>query len=270
MTETRITTADHTELAVSVTGSGPPLLLIPGLGATRVVFDPLLPFLTQHREVVVYDQRGVGASDITPGPYDTEHLADDAVAVLDGCDISRCAVMGASFGGMVATWLALRHPQRLTSLVLAATSPGYSHLVAEPSREASDMLLGKGARTPEEAYRRACAVLYSERFLREHAAFIDEQVRERSRRPIAARAFQAQFTASRTHDVWDELPSIHPRTLVMHGGEDAVMPIANARAMAGRIPGARFIDFVECGHLFFHEEPERTARELLAFTDRGA
>jgi pimeloyl-ACP methyl ester carboxylesterase len=269
MSETLITTADGTTLAVTVSGSGPALLLIPGLGATRVVFDPLLPFLTPHREVVVYDQRGVGGSDITPGPYNTEHLADDAAAVLDGCDIPRGSVMGASFGGMVATWLAVRHPQRVTSLVLAATSPGRSHLVAEPSREASDMLLGKGARTPEDAYRRACTVLYSDRFLRRHPDFIDEQVRERGRRPIAARAFQAQFTASRTHDAWDDLPSIHLPTLVMHGGEDAVMPLANARAMAGRIPGARFTEFAECGHLFFHEEPERTAREVLAFTDRG-
>src|SRR5487761_1196556 len=158
MSERRVTVTDGTELAVSITGNGPSLMLIPGLGATRVVFDPFLPLLIPRREVVVYDQRGIGASQVTDGPYTTEQLADDAAAVLDALDIGRGAVMGASFGGMVATQLGIRHPQRVTALVLAATSPGYAHLDVEPDRAAMNALLGRGARTTEEAYRRACTV----------------------------------------------------------------------------------------------------------------
>ena len=67
MDEVRIGAADGTELAVSVGGDGPPLLLIPGLGATRVVFDPLLPHLTDRYRVAVYDQRGIGSSQQTMG-----------------------------------------------------------------------------------------------------------------------------------------------------------------------------------------------------------
>src|SRR5450759_3372145 len=102
MTETRVAAPDGAELAVTVTGDGPPLLLIPGLGATRVVFDPIVPLLTPHFRVAVYDQRGIGASELTPGPYTTAQLGDDAAAVLDGLHIERAAVLGASFGGMVA------------------------------------------------------------------------------------------------------------------------------------------------------------------------
>ena len=267
MTETSVPAPDGAQLAVTVSGSGPVLLLIPGLGATRVVYDPLVPLLRDRREVVVYDQRGIGGSQFTPGPYSTEQLADDAAAVLDGLDIAQCAVLGASFGGMVATQLALRHQQRLSALILAATGPGYAHLLEEPGPGATDALLGKGARTPEEAYRRACTVLYSQRFQREHPDFIEAQVRDRGRRPIAARAFQAQYAASRAHDAWDELPSLRVPTLVLHGEEDAVMPAANARAMAARIPGAEYVEFAGEGHLFFHEDPAATAQAVLAFTE---
>ncbi len=269
MDETRFPAADGTELAAAVAGDGPPLLLIPGLGATRVVFDPLVPLLAPHLRVVVYDQRGIGASQPDCGPFSTEQLGDDGAAVLDGLGIERATVLGASFGGMVAQQLAGRHPARVSALVLAATGPGAAHLVREPDRAASDALLGKGARTPEDAYRVACTVLYSRRFQEEHPDFIEQQVRDRARRPIAPRTFQAQLAASRGHDAWDLLPSIACPTLVMHGSDDAVMPLANAELLAARIPGAVLEVFDGAGHLFFHEQPERTAQALLAFvTDR--
>ncbi len=265
MTETRVAAPDGAELAVTVLGEGPPLLLIPGLGATRVVFDTVMPLLTDSHQVAVYDQRGIGASELTPGPYTTEQLGDDAAAVLDGLQLARATVMGASFGGMVAQQVALRHADRVRALVLAATGPGSAHLARAPDRAAADALLGKGASTPEEAYRIACTVLYSRAFQDEHPGFIAQQVRDRARRPIAARAFQAQLAASRNHDVWDSLPSISMPTLVMHGGEDAVMPLANAELLAQRIPGAILEVFDGAGHLFFQEQPERTADSVSAF-----
>jgi 3-oxoadipate enol-lactonase len=265
MTDTRVPGKDGTELAVTVAGDGPPLLLIPGLGATRVVFDPLMPLLTPHFQVAVYDQRGVGASAPSAGPYTTAELGDDSAAVLDGLAIEQAAVLGASFGGMVAQQVAVRHQHRVSALLLAATGPGPAHLVREPDAAATEALLGRGARTPEDAYRIACTVLYSRTFQEEHADFIEQQVRDRARRPVAAGAFQAQLEASRDHDVWDELPAIVAPTLVLHGSEDEVMPLANARLVSERIPGARLEVFDGAGHLFFHEQPQRTADSVSAF-----
>jgi pimeloyl-ACP methyl ester carboxylesterase len=90
-------------------------------------------------------------------------------------------------------------------------------------------------------------------------------VRDRAARPIDGRAFRAQLDASNAHDVWDLLPSITAPTLVMHGSDDAVMPLANARLLAERIPGATMVVFDGAGHLFFHEEPERTAAVVAEF-----
>jgi 3-oxoadipate enol-lactonase len=269
MTDTTVHAGDGARLAVTVAGAGPPLLLIPGLGATRVVFDPVLALLGDHFTVCAYDQRGIGDSELTGGPYTTAQLGDDAAAVLEGLGIERAAVLGASFGGLVAQQLAIRHPAQVGALVLAATGPGAAHMVRQPDPATTDALLGKGTRTPEDAYRRACTVLYSQHFQEEHPDVIEEQVRERARRPVAARAFKAQFAASRAHDVWDQLPSITSPTLVVHGSQDALIPLENGRVLAERI-GASFIVFDGAGHLFFHEEPERTAQVVTGFAGAAA
>ena len=131
---------------------------------------------------------------------------------------------------------------------------------------ASAALLGRGTRTPADAYRMACTVLYSAAFQRSHAAFIDEQVRVRAAHPVPARVFSAQLQALRARsDVWERLPSVRSPVLVMHGTADAVTPFENARLLAGRIPGARTRWFDGCGHLFFHERPEESARVIHEF-----
>jgi len=264
--ELRVRGADGVLLAVSVHGEGLPLLLIPGLGATRVVFDPMVPALVQREQrVIVFDPRGTGESEPGQQPLSLPLLAADAAAVLDAAGAPRAAVLGASMGGVVAQHLALDHAARVECLLLAATGPGGGRAVPADPR-VTDALLGKGARTPAEAYRRACTVLYSPQFQRTHQEFIDEQVRLRAARPVRAQVFAAQLKALRApDDSFDRLPSISAPTLVMHGTDDAVTPFENAQLLASRIPGARARWFEGCGHLFFHERPEESARVVYEF-----
>jgi pimeloyl-ACP methyl ester carboxylesterase len=264
VTDLRATAADGTELAATVSGGGPPLLMIPGLGATRRVYAPLLPLLVPHLEVVVFDPRGTGASGATPGPYTMAGLAADAAAVLDGAGLDAAAVWGASMGGMVAQHLALLHPERVTRLMLACTTCGGPHAVA-PAPEAATALLGGGARTPGDAYRLACTVLYAEDWQGDHPDLVDREVAERERHPVRGGVFAAQQAAVRGHDTWDSLPRISAPTLVLHGAADAVVPAENGRILAGRIPGARLRLLPGRGHLFFHEAPEESAAEVLEF-----
>lgn len=258
--------ADGSALAVSVEGEGQPLLLIPGLGATRRVFDPLMPALRGRHLVIRFDPRGVGDSERGAAPITMAVLAADAVAVIDaaaGAGLSN--VFGASMGGVVAQQLAVDHPDRLLRLVLAATQPPGSHAIpAGPASRAA--LLGRGAHTPEEAYRIACTVLYSPQFQRAHPEFIEEQVRLRAQHPIPARVFRDQLEAMRAaSELWNELPAINAPTLVMHGTADMVSPFENADLLARRIPGARLRGFEGSGHLFFHERPEESARVISEF-----
>jgi len=260
-----VRTADGISLAATAHGEGPALLMIPGLGATRRVYDPLVPLLAERHRVVVFDPRGVGDSEITDGPYTMAQLAGDAVCVLDAAGEDTAAVFGASMGGMVAQHVALDHPERVAKLVLACTSPGSAHAVPA-DREATRALLGKGAKTPADAYRLATTVLYTPAFQRSHPEYVEREIAERARHPVRARAFSAQYEAVRQHDTWDRLPSLHMPVLLLHGSDDAVMPAGNSEVLASRIPRATVVILDGLGHLFWHEDPDRSAAAILAFT----
>lgn len=253
------TSSDGVPLAVFVLGAGDPLLLIPGLGARARIFDPIVPDLTRRHRVITFDPRGIGESG-NGGDLTLSNMALDAIAVLDAAGVAAAALFGASMGGLIAQHVVVDHPDRVDHLVLAATAPGGNHGVdAEPEHQAA--LLGKGAQSPEEAYRIACTVLYSQQFQRAHPEFIDAQVLERARHPVRPRVFAAQFTAmAQPDDSFEKLAGVTTPTLVLHGTEDVVTPFENARILAGQIPTAVLRPFDGCGHLFFHERPAETAR----------
>jgi 3-oxoadipate enol-lactonase len=252
-------TADGIALSVVVDGDGEPLLLIPGLGAGRSAFIPILPDLARAHRVITFDPRGVGESEGV-GSTTLTAMAGDVVAVLDAVDVAAAAVFGASMGGLVAQHLVVDHPARVADLILAATSPGGDAGV-DPRPEDQAALLGKGARTPEEAYRMACTVLYSPQFQRARPEFIEAQVRERALHPVRPRVFSAQFNAMwQPDDSFKRLASVRVPTLILHGTDDVVIPFENARILARQIPGAQLRPFEGCGHLFFHERPAETAR----------
>ncbi len=260
----RVTAEDGVRLAVSVGGEGPPLVMIPGLGATRRVYAPIVPALERHFTVISYDPRGTGRSDVPSGPYPMARLAADCAAVATAVGADAFHLFGASMGGLTAQHVAVRHGERVGRLVLGCTGPG-RHTAVPASAQAMAALLGRGARTPGDAYRAACTVLYSKRFQREHPEFIESEVAYRADHPVAARAFTAQFRASRDSDLTDRLGAISAPTLILHGTEDELVPLANAEMLAKLVPGARRFWFDGRGHLFFHEDPDLTVQVIVSF-----
>ena len=113
-------------------GSGPPLLLIQGLGYARWSWEPVLPGLAERFRVISFDNRGIGESDKPAGPYTAREMADDALQVLDEAGVERAHVLGASLGGMIAQELAVAAPERVERLVLCCTTPGGAATVPMP------------------------------------------------------------------------------------------------------------------------------------------
>ena len=120
-------------------GDGPPLLFCNGSGATLESSAPVIARFREHFDVVAHDQRGLGRTTIPAGPYTMADYAADAAALLDHVGWERCAVVGISFGGMVAQELAVTWPERITRLALVCTSPGGPGRASYPLHELAEL-----------------------------------------------------------------------------------------------------------------------------------
>src|SRR4051794_18504846 len=143
-------TANGTKLYWEEHGSGDPILLIMGLGASLEAWDRLAPILATRYRTILFDNRGVGRSDVPPGPYSLETMADDAAAVLDAAGVKSAHVIGISMGGMIAQELALRHPSRVRRLILGCTSCGGREAVRAEA-EVAAALKARAAMPREQA-----------------------------------------------------------------------------------------------------------------------
>jgi 3-oxoadipate enol-lactonase len=226
-----------------------------GLGLSAGAWWRTVPVLARRLRVITYDNRGVGRSRAFSYAYTTEALAADALTVLDAAGVERAHVYGISLGGMVAQVLALRHPERVRSLVLGATSPGGPR-AARPSAEVAAFIRRRPRTAPEEAARESVAYNYGPRCRAEYPERIKEDIAQRLAHPFSERAYRAQLFAAAWHNCLGALPRIAAPTLIVHGALDRMIPVANAHLMAERIPGARLRVLADAGHLYPTEEPK--------------
>jgi 3-oxoadipate enol-lactonase len=259
------------ELYVEVAGTGPRLLFISGTGGDlRAKPNMMDGPLAEQFELAAYDQRGLGQSDIPPGPYTMAQYGDDAAGVLDHLGWDDAAVLGASFGGMVAQEFALRHPERVSRLVLACTSSGGAGGASYPLQELSDLpdderlarMVGladtrfdrSGPLADSEAHRAILAMLSAQR-----TAGIEPTDESR-------RGAREQLEARRHHDTYARLGGIMCPTLVCGGRYDGIAPPSNAEKLAAAIPDAA-LQMFDGGHLFFVQDPAAMPAIIAFFND---
>jgi len=249
------------------TGRGRQLLFFNGSGATLESSAPLIDRFRRHFDVLAHDQRGLGRTAIPAGPYTMADYAADGAALLDHVGWDRCAVVGVSFGGMVAQEFAVTWPARVTRLALVCTSPGGPGGASYPLHEL--------ALRPAEEQMAYTTSLLDTRFTPEWlAAHPDDKalVDMRAQGRLATKSAERrrgeieQLGARRDHDVWDRLASIDCPTLVAAGRYDGIAPLANSEAIASRIPGAD-LRVYEGGHLFFIQDRSATP-DIVGFLNR--
>jgi 3-oxoadipate enol-lactonase len=255
-------TADA-KLYYESTGSGRPVLLISGLGMAATSWWRTVPVLAQSLRVLAFDNRGVGRSDVTRGPYSLEQMADDAVAVLDAAGEESAHVYGLSMGGMIAQVIALRHPTRVRALVLgASTAGGARHEL--PDEATLTFMARRASMSSEEAVWAAVPYNYGKGTRERHAGRIREDVTHRLRYPITRAGYEAQLAAAWGHDTSHRLRWIAAPTLVVHGTDDRIVPITNGVRLADGIRGARLKVLRGAGHLYTTDAPEAD-RHVLHF-----
>jgi poly(3-hydroxyoctanoate) depolymerase len=263
----RFVDVDGVRLRTEVRGSGSPLLLITGLGASLELARPFERELTARgMQVLSFDAPGVGESTPYRWPRRPRGVARTVERTLDALGYDRVDVLGVSLGGVIAQQLAHQAPRRVRRLVLAATGPGLGGVPGSP-----DVLLTLA--TPRryyqpDYYRRVAGRIYGGEARRDPDALLHGSVARFIERP-SMWGYLGQLYAIMG---WTSLPwlwTLRQPTLVLSGDDDPIVPLANARILARCIPDVRLHIVQGGGHLFLLERPARIAAVVAAFLKAG-
>ncbi|MFJ7328258.1 alpha/beta fold hydrolase [Streptomyces cyaneofuscatus] len=233
----------------------PVLVIGPSLGTTWHMWDRQVPELAQHWRVFRYDLPGHGGAPAHAAPSVAE-LADRLIATLDGLGVQRFGYAGCSIGGAVGADLALRHPHRVASLALVASSPRFG--TADEFRQRGVIVRANGlepmARTAPERW-------FTPGFAAAQPAIVEWAVQ--MVRTTDPGCYIAACEALAAFDIRDHLGRIGVPTLVLVGAEDQVTGPAEARTLVAGIPDARLALVPGASHLAPVEQPAAVCDLLL-------
>jgi 3-oxoadipate enol-lactonase len=249
-----------------VHGEGRPLLLISGLGDDLSSWALQMPDLAQKYRVISFDNRGSGRTDAPDQPYSIQMMAGDTAGLMDTLRIDKAHVLGVSMGGYIAEELAMAHPGRVTSLVLATTSVGpyllkISLLQAWARQALGDM-------SPMTSFQIMLPFMFNDR------CFEDPGVLEMAVGTIVGHSstpphiLARQMTACAEHDARDRISRISAPTLVLAGREDPFIPFSLSQELAASIPNARLRILEGVGHGFSPSMAARFNQAVLEFLDQ--
>ncbi|MPW10202.1 poly(3-hydroxyalkanoate) depolymerase [Paraburkholderia sp. CNPSo 3155] len=241
-----------------------PLLIFNGIGANLELVEPFVAAL-EDVSAIIFDVPGVGGSPapVVPYRFSTLSVLADRLLTRLGFD-GTVDVLGVSWGGALAQQFARLYPRRCRRLVLASTSPGVIMVPAKlsvlskliwPRRYTDpDYLQEVGAQLYGGAYRRDPSLL------KEHSRHIQ---------PPRGRGYLYQLLAA---SGWTSLPwlgALRQKTLVMHGNDDPIVPLTNAKILAARIPNATLY-VIDDGHLFLIARASEVAPVVRKFLRQEA
>jgi pimeloyl-ACP methyl ester carboxylesterase len=262
-------TVNGLELFHQRRGAGEPLLLIQGMSGTHLSWGDPFTGALEGFDVVSYDHRGIGRSARIDDPFSIVDLAEDAAALLDALGWESAHVMGISMGGMVAQELALRHPDRIRTLTLGCTYCGGPGSALAPQATLERLSAGMLSGDRELAIRTGFEVNVSAAFAAQDGAYDTFRTMAKAL-PAPVPVIMLQMQAIAAHDTSARLPALAAPTLVIHGDQDQMLPVANGRLIASLVPGAHLEILEGVGHMFWWEQPQRSAELLRSHALAGA
>ena len=253
------TAADEVRIAYSTVGQGPPLVKAANwlnhleYDWHSPVWRHVLRALAQDHLLVRYDERGTGLSDRDVDDISFEAFVRDLETVADTVNLDRFPILGISQGCAVAIAYAVRHPERVTCLVLyGGYASGWARRGApNPVAEAMLTLMREGWGQHNPAFRQVFTSLFIPEGTSEQMQAFNDLQRITVSPENAVRIRQAAGEL----DVSHLLPRVDVPTLVLHARDDAVVPFEEGRRLATMIPGARFVALEGQNHLLLEDEP---------------
>jgi 3-oxoadipate enol-lactonase len=265
---TYVSSNDGTRIHYTVTGrrSGPPVLMIQGLGTDKHGWDLQRLAMTLQYRTIAFDNRGAGRSDSPHGAYTLDQMADDAIAVLDDVGVDTAHVVGASMGGVIGQIVALRYPERLRSLTLVCTAcrnhPWRRELL-ESWRDAANRR-GMGAMTKQ-----AARWVIGPRSFRRLMPALGWLGPLAFGRPAYAFAAQVEAILNADEHEADTLGRIEVPTLVVVGNQDILTPRGDSEELAERIPTAELVVISGAAHGLMIEHCTTFTPILVEFLGRA-
>ena len=242
------------ELYYEERGKGEPLLLIMGITAPGSVWEKHVEDWEKHFKCILVDNRGVGKSDKPPGPYTSAEMADDCAGLLEALQLEKVRVAGCSMGSTIAQQLAIRHPEKVRSMVLMCPWARCDNTAKAIFQHIMDC---KARLRPEEFSLYIQLLIYSKKSWddEEISAGLAEERKNAALdpNPQPLVGLEGQAAACISHDVLAELGRIEVPTLVIDGEEDAFTPSWMTHEVAAAIPNAELHLYKESGHAFHWE-----------------
>ena len=274
------TTSDGVRIAYATLGQGPPLVRVLGW-CTHLELEREFPnwesyfaggLLAQNHLFVRYDGRGMGLSDRDIEDYSLDAKVRDLEAVIDALGVEKCAIFGGSEGGPTAIAYTVRHPDRVSRLVLYGSFARFPN-VQEGEQQVETMIslirLGWGSDLP--AHRQ----FFTGMFMPDAGGEAVRGFTEFQRNAASAESVAALLSALVRIDVTDLLPRVNVPTLVIHRRNESAIPFESGRELAALIPGARFLPLEGRNHAMQPDEPEnevfrKAVEEFLAEDEKAA
>lgn len=239
------------QLSFVIRGSGPPVVLIQGVGVHGSGWDPQVEFLSQKYTCLTFDNRGIGNSQPSGAPLAIDRMARDTVALMDHLGWASAHVVGHSMGGPIALQLALEFPQRVKSLSLLCTSANGADL----TKLSLEMLwLGMRTRIGSRRMRRLAflEIVMPDTYLK--AVDRDQVAKDLARLfghdlGDTPAIVMKQLRALRSFNATDRLHELGAiPTLVVSAPHDRIAKPASGKALAGGVPGALYVEIPDAAH----------------------
>lgn len=260
-------TAPHLAYSFSGPAGAPVVVFVNGLGGAQAAFTLQVRHFAKTHRVLTFDHRGVGGSAVVDESVHMADFAADLVRILDELEVVSADFVGLSFGGRVLQQLAAGWPERVRSLVLCGTSAG-GELHDPGDVDAHRTLRLARDAGPEVWARQIAPLLFGARYVETYPERIESLARWKARYPLDPVGIARQWEAFDGFDMGDQIDQIACPVLVLHGTDDALSPVTNARTLVERLPDAHLQLLADVGHSPNVESPGAFNAAIESFIKR--
>ena len=244
---------NNLSIAYERRGSGPPLVLLHGFPLDHHLWDEVMPLLENSFDLIIPDLRGFGESETVDRPYTMEDYASDIAGLLDQLGIQKAAVAGHSMGGYVALAFARAYPERVSGLALVS-----SQTPADPP-ERKEGRYKTAAEVAEKGIGGVVETMAPKFTSDPHLQAVAREIMEKQQPAAYIGALKAMAERA---DSTPLLSTFAFPLVIIHGDEDALIPVDRAREVKASVPGSHYVELRGIGHVPMLEAAEKTAEAL--------